>query len=184
MYSDLNSKVILVSALPSIVAMEDKEEQELKIGSTLEDCVVQHSINGKGLILSAAEQRLFCPMCRITDKSSKQILKSKKYTVLSKHQVRLVKYDAVSSIYIVDMRESVLTLPYFSTSELSIGSRVECVVDRAQDKGLVVRSVRARSARILIISLTSMRTSLSEVLERQFTRITYTIQITRITQTQ
>ena len=57
MYSDLNSKVILVSALPSIVAMDvvfEREAREsiLKIGSTLEDCVVQHSINGKGLILS------------------------------------------------------------------------------------------------------------------------------------
>ena len=83
MYSDLNSKVILVSALPCIVAMEDKEDEEkLKIGSTLEDCVVQHSINGKGLILSnESSERLFCPMSRITDKSTKQILKSKKYTV-------------------------------------------------------------------------------------------------------
>ena len=42
MYSDLNSKVILVSALPSIVAMDvvfEREAREsiLKIGSTLED---------------------------------------------------------------------------------------------------------------------------------------------------
>ena len=67
-----------------------------------------------------------------------------------------MKYDAVSLMYIVDMRESVLSLPYFSASELSIGSRVECVVDRAQDKGLVVRIGGASSRITAFVSLLHM----------------------------
>ena len=59
-------------------------------------------------------------------------------------------------MYIVDMRESVLTLPYFSTSELTIGSRVEGVVDRAQDKGVVVRVGGASSRITAFVSLLHM----------------------------
>jgi hypothetical protein len=133
-YCDLNSKTILVSALSSVTSLQN-EEIEFEIGTILQDAVVVRTIPSKGLILShpkLPEMRLYCPLSKITDdtkstrKKKRDVLKLKPYALLSKHRVRVVKFDSMSSMMLADMRLSVLVclrsffLPHFlSTHSLA-----------------------------------------------------------------
>lgn len=134
------TKVLSLSELPHLVSAGLRPDSlfgSLIVGDILEEAVVSHIDKRRGVYFRLPDKiKAFAKMAELPGKTVKSL--QQHYQKGSKHKCRILHFDYMSKLAFVSLKDEVISLEFFSYSDVKPGILLECTVEKLLKVGASV----------------------------------------------
>ncbi|KAH9518455.1 Protein RRP5, partial [Bulinus truncatus] len=145
LYVDVNSKVLQLTALPKIVHFDGRPIQffaDLNIGN-IREAKVTWIQKKTGVYFNLPHgTKGFAAMTHLTDKKS-ETPDLQKFSIDSLHQCRILGFNYMEGLALIDLRKHTLQKKFFNIKETSVGDVIDVVVHNVVANGVLVKLAKS-----------------------------------------